>query len=279
VQSLHARRSFDLSRRARRATTSEVVVRVYGPLNDFLPPYRRQRAFGASIDGRASVKDLIESLGIPHPEIDLVLANDESVSFDYAVQPGDRLAVFPRFMALDVEAVTLVRPSPLHAIRFVADVHLGKLARHLRLVGLDTVYAVDADDAALADLAAREGRILLTRDQGLLKRRQVAHGYYVRETRPHGQLIEVLRRFGPLNLRVASRCLRCNGLLHAAPKSEVDAALPPRTRQYYERFDVCNGCGRVYWKGSHWTRLARIAESARVEVEAVSARRPDTPEP
>ena len=191
---------------------TEVTVRVYGSLNDFLPPQRRQIAWLCVVDGRQSVKDLIESLGVPHPEIDLILVNGTSVPFDYAVQSADRIAVFPRFTNLDIGTLTRVRPRPLDTVRFVADVHLGKLARRLRLVGLDTAYRADANDAELAELADREGRILLTRDQGLLKRRLVAHGYYVRETLPHRQLVEVLRRFGPLDLHPFSRCLRCNDL-------------------------------------------------------------------
>ena len=182
--------------------------------------------------------------------------------FDYAVRSADRIAVYPQFTVFDIGRLTRVRPRPLDAVRFVADVHLGKLARRLRLVGLDTAYRADADDAALADLACREGRILLTRDRGLLKRRLLAHGYFVRETHPRRQFVEVLRRFGPLDLRPFSRCLRCNGLLREVPKAEVDSALLPRTRQHYSRFEKCSGCGRIYWKGSHWERLTRTIAAA-----------------
>lgn len=245
----------------------EVTVRVYGSLNDFLPAHRRQVTWPRVVDGHRSVKDLIESLGVPHPEIDLILVNGVSVPFDYAVQSGDRIAVFPQFIIFDIGTLTRVRPRPLDTVRFVADVHLGKLARYLRLIGLDTAYRADVDDAALAELADREGRILLTRDQGLLKRRMVTHGYFIRETHPHGQLVEVLRRFGPLDLQPFSRCLRCNNLLREVPKSAVDSALLPRTRQHYDRFEACSGCGRIYWKGSHWKRLTHAIDAAREEAE------------
>jgi uncharacterized protein with PIN domain/sulfur carrier protein ThiS len=244
-----------------------VTVRVYCSLNDFLPAHRRQVTWTHVLDSHPSVKDLIESLGAPHPEIDLILVNGISVPFDYTVQSADRIAVFPQFMIFDIRLLTRVRPQPLDRVCFVADVHLGKLARHLRLIGLDTAYRADADDAALADLADREGRLLLTRDQGLLKRRRVAHGYFIRETHPHRQLVEVLRRFGPLDLQPFSRCLRCNDLLRTVPKSAVDSALLPRTRQHYERFEVCSGCGRIYWKGSHWKRLTQVIDAARHEAE------------
>lgn len=243
----------------------EVTVRVYGSLNDFLPPRRRQVAWSQVVGRHQSVKDLIESLGMPHPEIDLILVNGASVPFEHALEGGDRIAVFPRFTNLDVGTLTCVRPQSLDAVRFVADVHLGKLARRLRLVGLDTAYRADASDAELAEQADRERRILLTRDVGLLKRRRVGHGYFVRDTHPHAQLVEVLRRFGPLDLQPFSRCLRCNGMLREVPKAAVDATLLPRTREHYDRFEACEGCGRIYWKGSHWKRMAHAVDAAREE--------------
>jgi uncharacterized protein with PIN domain len=235
---------------------------VYGPLNDFLRPERRQVTSSHAVDGHPSVKDVIERLGVPHPEIDLILVNGCSVPFGHVVRDGDRIAVFPRFAAIDIESVTHVRPLPLATVRFAADVHLGKLARRLRLVGLDTAYESGITDATLVDLAGREGRILLTRDQGLLKRRGVSHGYFVRETRPHGQLVEVLQRFGPADVQPFSRCLRCNGGLRQVPKSEVAESLPPRTRRHYDRFHTCDRCGRIYWRGSHWKRLQQAVDAA-----------------
>ena len=246
---------------------TEVTVRVYGSLNDFLPPQRRQITWPHVVGRRQSVKDLIESLGVPHPEIDLILVNGISVPFDYAVQSADRIAVYPRFTNVDIGTLTHVRPPPPDTVRFVVDVHLGTLARRLRLIGLDTAYRPDANDAELAELADRERRILLTRDQGLLKRRLVVHGYFVRETRPHPQLVEVLRRFGPLDLHPFSRCLHCNDVLREVPKSAIDAALLPRTRQHYDQFQACAGCGRIYWKGSHWERLMHVIDAAREEAD------------
>lgn len=245
-----------------------VTVRAYGPLNDFLPIDRRYAAWDQTIDGQRSVKDLIESAGIPHPEIDLILVNGASVPFEHAVRSGDRIAVFPQFRSFDVAAVTRVRPRRLDSLRFVVDVHLGKLARHLRLLGLDTLYRPDADDAALAEMAALEDRVLLTRDRGLLKRRQVQHGYFIRHQHPHRQLVEVLRRFDRLAIRPFSRCLRCNAALQEVSKSAIDAALLPLTRHHYDCFHVCSGCGRIYWKGSHWKRLTIAIDTARAEAES-----------
>lgn len=246
---------------------TRVTVRAYGALNDFLPPQRRQVSWSRQIGRHPTVKDLVESLGVPHPEVDLILVNGMSVPFDYAVQDGDRIAVFPQFVTLDIGTVTRARPPALDAIRFVVDVHLGALARRLRLVGLDTAYRVDADDAELANVASREERILLTRDVGLLKRRVVTHGYFIRNTHPHRQLVEVLQRFGPLALDPFSRCLRCNVELREVSKEAIASALLPRTREHYERFHECGSCGRIYWKGSHWTRLVRAIDAARQEAE------------
>jgi len=173
-----------------------VTIRVYGPLNDFLPPGRLQAAFAQAFEGHDSVKDLVEGLGIPHPEVDLILVNGEPGAFDYVVRDGDRIAVFPRFECIDVGDVTLVRP-PLEVLRFVLDGHLGKLARYMRLIGLDAECRVDASDDGIAELAVRDGRIVLTRDRGLLKRRVVSHGYWMRPTAPRQQFVEILHRFGP----------------------------------------------------------------------------------
>jgi uncharacterized protein len=259
---------------------TEVTIRVYGPLNDFLAANRRQMSSVRRVGDHPSVKDVIESHGIPHPEIDLVLVNGASVDFGHAVHHGDRIAVFPRFASFDVSTLTRVRPKPPDAHRFVADVHLGKLARRLRLAGLDTAYRNDVDDATLAETAEREARILLTRDLGLLKRRSVSHGYFIRETGVHRQFVEVLRRFGPLDVRPFSRCLRCNAVLEDVPKAAVEALLQPRTRQHYDRFYKCLGCGRVYWRGSHWARLTRAIDAARTEAErgAVDVPRIDSAE-
>jgi hypothetical protein len=170
---------------------SRVTVRVYGELSDFVPLERRHVGCPYVFVGGASVKDVIEGFGVPHPEVDFVLVNGESVGFERRVQDADRIAVFPRFLAIDVSDVRRVRPAPAEPVRFVLDAHLGKLARHLRLAGLDAVYRHDAGDEELAEIASREQRILLTRDRGLLKResscpriaRQVSRALTARVTR------------------------------------------------------------------------------------------------
>ena len=241
----------------------KVTVRCYAELNDFLPPGRRQAAFESACDRGRSVKDLLEGLGIPHTEIDLLLINGEPAGFEARLTDGDRVAAYPVFEAFDVAGVTRVRAEPLREVRFVLDGHLGRLAAFLRLAGFDTLYSHDADDRELAATSAAERRILLTRDVGLLKRREVTHGHAVRETDPARQLREVFDRFDLQRLsRPFSRCMRCNSLLRPASRSEVDGKVPPRSLEHFTEFLCCDGCGRVYWRGSHFQRLAAIVRDA-----------------
>ncbi|MBP8974581.1 MAG: Mut7-C ubiquitin/RNAse domain-containing protein [Anaerolineae bacterium] len=238
---------------------SQATFRFYAELNDFLPSSRRQVPFAHRFDGRVSIKDMIESLGVPHTEVDLILVNGESVDFRYLVQDGDRISVYPVFESFDITPLLRVRPRPLRRPRFVLDVHLGRLAGYLRLLGFDVLYSSDCDDATLAALSRDERRTLLTRDRGLLKRRQVTHGYCVRATNPREQVREVLRRFD-LYCLVApfSRCIRCNGVLEPVAKQSVENRLPPQVRAHHDDFRICAACGQVYWRGSHYERLQAL---------------------
>jgi uncharacterized protein with PIN domain len=205
------------------------------------------------------VKDLIEGLGVPHTEVDLVLVNGASAGFGQRLADGDRLSVYPVFEALDISSVAQVRPEPLRVTRFAADVHLGRLAGYLRLAGFDTLYRNDWTDPELVEAATREGRIILTRDRGLLMRAAVSHGYLVRSTAPREQLAEVVGRFDLCSsFRPFTRCSVCNELVEAVTKEEVLDALPPRTAAHSDEFWRCRGCGRVYWHGSHLRSLEAL---------------------
>ncbi|MEW5985927.1 MAG: Mut7-C RNAse domain-containing protein [Chloroflexota bacterium] len=240
---------------------NQVTLRFYAELNDFLPHRWRQAAFVHEFKGRPSVKDLLEAVGAPHTEIDLILVNGESVDFSYAVQDGDQISVYPVFESLDIGPVVRVRPRPLRESCFVLDTHLGKLATYLRLLGFDTLYRNSYGDVELALISSQEQRILLTKDRDLLKRRMVTHGYYVRASRPSEQLVEVLRRFDLFGATSPfRRCLRCNGLLRPATKESLDGRLPPHTEQYYDEFFSCRECSQVYWKGSHYQRMRQFIE-------------------
>jgi uncharacterized protein with PIN domain len=243
---------------------SYVQVRAYAELNDFLPPESRGVTVRRPFRGHQTVKDVLEAMGIPHTEIDLILVNGSSRGFDHRPDVGDRIAAYPMFEALDVGSIARLRPAPLRDPRFVVDVNLGRLARLLRVLGFDVWWASDADDATLADVSLGEQRILLTRDRGLLKRRAITHGLFVHSQDPEEQTLEVVRRLD-LAQRLApfTRCVRCNGELAAVPKDEVIDQLEPLTRQFYEEFSRCTHCGRVYWAGSHHARLVGFVERLR----------------
>jgi len=238
-------------------------VRFYGALNDFLPAARRQATLVCAFQSRSSVKDLVEALGVPHPEIDLLVVNGRVVDFTYLVCDGDRVAVYPAFGAFDLGDAARLGPAPQAEPRLVADVHLGRLAAYLRLAGLDTKYRNDYPDGEIAAISAVEDRTLLTRDVGLLKRRLVTRGYFLRETQPARQLVEVLRRFQLVPHAVPfTRCLRCNSRLHVVPKERVQHLLPERTREHYNQFARCPACARFYWQGSHYWRMSLFLETA-----------------
>ena len=233
--------------------------RFYGALNDFLPPGRRRTTLMCRFTYRASIKDLIEALGIPHPEVERLAVNGELVDFQYLVGDGDRIAVYPPFHALDLSETGTLVPALQGTPRFVADVHLGRLAAYLRLAGFDTRYRNDTPDEELAVISSAEERVLLTRDVELLKRSIVRRGYYVRQTEPGRQLVEVLRRFEcVVAAQPFTRCPRCNGVLRLTDKEQVAHLVPPRTWASHERFSQCAVCAAVYWQGSHYERIRRF---------------------
>jgi len=238
-----------------------ITVRFYEELNDFLPPDRRKRDLFLPLAGRRSVKDLIESLGIPHTEVDLILINGDPSEFGRILREGDRVSVYPVFERLDIRKVTLLRPEPLRESRFVLDVHLGRLAGNLRLLGFDADYRNFRDDRELAEISAGEHRILLTRDRGLLKRKLVRWGLCIRNTEPSAQTAEVLNRLDLWEeLRPFSRCSRCGGVLEPVPPEQVPALInggtvPPGVAAWCREYSRCAGCGRLFWKGSHLAGL------------------------
>lgn len=244
----------------------KITIRYYEELNDFLTLEKRKRDIEFSFSGRRSVKDLIESMGVPHVEVDLILVNGRSVDFNYIVNDGDRISVYPVFESLDISGVTRLRPSPLRETRFVLDVHLRKLARSMRLMGFDTDYADDRGDDILADISARENRILLTCDRQLLMRRIVSRGIIIRSRNPERQIIEVISRL-QLHSQISpfTRCVECNGLIRnldiSAPESaDITRTIPPGVREWCRDYFSCASCGRVYWRGSHYERLAQRVE-------------------
>lgn len=235
--------------------------RFYAELNVFLPAGQRYQPIEVVFNGRQSVKHLIESSGIPHTEVDLVLVNGRSVDFSYLVQQDDLISVYPVFESLDIRPLLHLRPAPLRNTRFVLDGHLGRLAAYLRMLGFDSLYRNDYKDAELAQISADQTRILLTRDRGLLKRSQVTHGYCLLSKDPRQQLLSVIKRFNlSSSLKPFTRCIACNGILVSVEKAEVEHHLQPLTRKYFHEFSQCDQCGKVYWKGSHHKRMLSLLD-------------------
>ena len=251
---------------ARRAKSTELMVtatfRFYEELNDFLAPERRGREFACRCARAATTKHMIEALGVPHTEVELVLVNGESVGFGRLLADGDRVAVYPKFEAFDVTPLVRVRERPLRVTRFIADAHLGGLAHLLRMTGFDTLYENAVRDDDVERLAREQDRIVLTRDRGLLKRRGISHGCYVHALRPEQQLREIFHRLDlARSARPFTRCLSCNSVLHSVEKARVASLLPPGVYERHERFSACDGCGRVFWEGTHWRRMRDLVDS------------------
>ncbi|WP_306186129.1 MULTISPECIES: Mut7-C RNAse domain-containing protein [unclassified Streptomyces] len=242
----------------------EIHVEFAPELALFLPNGRRRGAGEVPTDGVSSLGHVVESLGVPLTEVGALVVDGRQVPPSYVPAAGDFVAVRP------VERPQQVPGAPL---RFLLDVHLGTLARRLRLLGVDTAYeSTDIGDAALAARSAAEKRVMLSRDRGLLRRREPWAGAFVYSTRPDEQLRDVLDRFHP-ELRPWTRCTACNGLLKEVTKEEVADQLEHGTQRTYDVFAQCRSCGRAYWKGAHHDQLEAIVRRALTEYADADADR------
>jgi uncharacterized protein with PIN domain len=236
-----------------------IRLKFHGDLPFFLGTKTRPETVERALREKTSVKDVIESCGVPHPEVDLILINGRPVNFGYALRTDADVDVYP--VGLLPTCFTQNRLQVSNLTEFVADGHLGKLARDLRLLGFDVAYDRDADDRQLLAIMRESNRALLTRDRRLLMHAIVQHGYYLRSQNPINQTIEVLRRFDLFSaIAPFKRCLRCNAPLEEVKKNEVIQRLEPLTKIYYEEFRRCMGCGQIYWAGSHFSKLQERLE-------------------
>lgn len=234
----------------------EAWFRFYEELNDFLPASKRKIRFLYHFSGRQTVKDAIESLGVPHVEVDMILVNGGSVGFSYLLKHGDDISVYPVFESLDISDVTHLREEPLREIRFVLDVHLGKLARYLRLCGFDTLYETGCTDNEIINISSFQKRIILTRDKKLLNNKRVTHGIWIRSQYPGSQLKEVFDRLNLKNrAKPFTRCMGCNTELADVQKEEILDRIPPKTREFFDVFRICPACNQIYWEGSHFEKM------------------------
>ncbi|MBN1794187.1 MAG: hypothetical protein JW844_04405 [Candidatus Omnitrophica bacterium] len=233
-----------------------VRVYFYGDLSLFLA---RRGAASISVQlagDRVSIKDLVESLGVPHTEIDALFVNDRAVGFSHRISGNKRVRVYPDASRVRFAGVKKLRPTNPHKPAFLVDVHLGKVARMLRLLGFDTVFDPALDDTGIIDAAVKSRRIILTRDKGILKQRRVRYGYYVRGDSLTERMRGIVRRYDLTGkIKPFARCVGCNGRLRRVRKERVLSELEPLTRRYYDEFYRCISCGKIYWEGSHHPRI------------------------
>jgi uncharacterized protein len=235
-----------------------VAVSFHGDLGFFLKDKGSAQPVRLVLAHKTTVKDVIESFGVPHPEVDAINVNGQPVNFSFHLEADTTLEVYP----VSTTFFSTLRLQARFVRAFVADGHLGKLTRDLRLLGIDVSYNRDASDRQLLATMLQENRALLTRDRPLLMHRAVRSGYFPRSQNPMEQTVEVIRRFDLAQAFAPfARCLRCNGLLIAVSKEAVIDQLKPLTRLYYNDFQKCPQCGQSYWRGSHVTKLEKRVEA------------------
>lgn len=220
----------------------------------FIPSVHSGKTIRLTQSRQASIKDIIESLGVPHTEVGKILVNGVEVGFSHIPRSSETLTICSISPPFDITRKTRLRPHSFDMIRFVADVNVGKLAKLLLRLGFDTEYSNAFSDEAVAEIASRNKRVVLTRDTSLLKRKKVIFAKRIRQERPESQLKEVLEYFGldkgPFEF--LSRCTTCNRKLQPIQKQTVIHRLKPKTRKYYDTFKICPGCSRIFWQGSHY---------------------------
>ena len=250
--------------------THSAEFRFYEELNDFLPDEHRKVSFRHTFCGTPSVKDTVQAIGVPHTAIDLILVDGHSVDFAHRLRGGERVAVYPVFERLDISPVIRLRPKPLRDTRFILDVHLGKLARYLRMLGFDVAYDRERDDETIIDLSLEQKRIILTRDIGILKQSRVTHGYWVRHHQPLEQLQEVLLSLDLLNqLHPFTRCMDCNGKIRPVARNKISTRVDPDIFNRFKAFWRCDDCRKIYWQGSHYHRM--LERIRKIELIMISA--------
>ena len=237
------------------------TFRFYEELNDFLPRHRRKTDFQEGFTGRRSIKDMIESLGVPHAEVDLILVNGESVGFDYIVQDGDRVSVYPIFESLYIQNVTRLRNIPLRRTKFIADSNLRKIVQYMRALGFDVFSHPSLSPQKIIEVSKKENRIILTMSRKLLKFKDVTHGIFIRPGTTEEQIKRILDLLDiRKSIKPFSRCLRCNSLLKTVGKEEIAARIPPKVKAFCDDYSYCSSCDKIYWEGIHFTEMKRVID-------------------
>ena len=244
------------------------TFRFYEELNDFLPKHRRKTDFEAKFKGKRSIKDMIEALGVPHTEIDLILVNGNSVDFNYILQDEDRVSVYPVFESLNITNVTQLRKIPLRRNKFIADINLGDIVKYMRVLGLDLYYDPLLSTREIIEISKRENRVILTKSRKLLKLKDVTHGIFIRPGTTTEQIRQIIDRLDIKdNIKPFSRCLRCNTLLNIVLKEKILDRIPPKTKEFCDEYVQCQSCDKIYWKGTHFMNMKKVVRQILDQIE------------
>jgi len=229
--------------------------RFHDELNDFLKSHRKN-SFDFNFEGNPSVKDIIESFGIPHVEVDVIIANSVSVLFNYNLKDGDDISVHPSIKNINSHDIIHLKEILNGVPIFIVDIQLGKLARYLRMLGFDALYDNKYDSKDVVKISREQNRTILTRNIFLLKNSAVTKGYWIRSQDPHQQVLQVMR-FSELaqHIKLFYRCMECNGILKNIDKELIKDRLLPNTLKYFDEFHICSDCNNIYWKGSHFKKM------------------------
>ena len=238
-----------------------IIIRFYEELNDFLSPDSQKRDIGVSVDKECTVGSLIKSFELSHSQVDLILVNGRAVDFSYTLKENDRVSVYPVFETFDISSITSLRKKPLRDLKFICDVHLGRLAKYLRMLGFDTWYENKYTDKKILDLSDIQKRIILSKNKKLLKNKNVTRGFLLQSADPHLQLMEIINYFDlKSSAKPMSRCLRCNGIIEKISKKALGHRAKPTVLERYDMFFRCTKCDHIYWKGTHFESMMRWIE-------------------
>ena len=245
----------------------KITIRFYEELNNYLKTNIRKQDLFIEVEKGLPVGKLIESLGPPCSAVDLILVNGNSVGFDYILRDNDRVSVYPVFERFDIASVTRLDQAPLRNLKFICDVHLGRLAKYLRMLGFDTLYKNNYDDNILIRLSNLHNRVLLSRDKELIENKQLLRRYLIRQSEPDEQVIEVVSYFDITN-QISSllRCLECNGIVKAVSKESVKHLIDSYIYKTNNEFTNCTDCKKIFWKGSHYDAMIRQVQELMARV-------------